>query len=436
MKKILAILLALNFVVPAVFAQDDEIRPAAIGVGFILNDYTTAERIRSTSLSSVLNNKQWAKVKEMSPGIAISYFKGLRKHIDFAGTLAGSFVSYPLPGRPDFSGEKFMLEADASLNFKMVSEKYWVQPYLIAGVGAQMYGGTYFGAFIPTGLGLKVNLFDDTHFFVTSQYRIPVTYESVEYRFLYQFGVAGRVGKKKEPALKPLPPVPPADTDKDGIADDIDKCPSIPGLSKYDGCPVPDTDKDGINDEEDKCPTVAGLARYQGCPVPDTDKDGINDEEDKCPAAAGPASNQGCPFVDTDKDGIVDAEDKCPNVAGPKDNFGCPVIGIKSYQIVFKVGSAILLPEGKLLLDTVVPYLKRNADVNVTIDGHTDNTGSDRINNPLSKKRADATKAYLVSKGINADRMITAGYGSTQPVADNKTAQGRRLNRRIEIRIQ
>jgi outer membrane protein OmpA-like peptidoglycan-associated protein len=58
------------------------------------------------------------------------------------------------------------------------------------------------------------------------------------------------------------------------------------------------------------------------------------------------------------------------------------------------------------------------------------------INNPLSKKRANATKAYLVSKGIDAGRMTTAGYGSTQPVADNKTAKGRRLNRRIEIRIK
>ena len=208
MKKILAVFLALYLVAPAVFAQDDEIRPAAIGVSFILNDYTTAERIRSSSLSSVLNNKQWAKVKDMSPGIAISYFKGLRKHIDFAGTLAGSFVNYTLPDHAPSSTDKFLLEGDVSLNFKMVSEKYWVQPYLIAGVGAQMYGGSYFGAFIPTGLGLKLNLFDDAHVFVTTQYRIPVTKESVEYHFFNQFGIAGRIGKKKEPAVKPLPPLP------------------------------------------------------------------------------------------------------------------------------------------------------------------------------------------------------------------------------------
>ncbi|HVM88421.1 MAG TPA: porin family protein, partial [Puia sp.] len=83
---------------------------------------------------------------------------------------------------------------------------------------------------------------------------------------------------------KPVKPVTikPADTDMDGVADNIDLCPTIPGLTKYNGCPVPDTDKDGINDEEDSCKTVAGVAKYHGCPVPDTDGDGINDEEDSC----------------------------------------------------------------------------------------------------------------------------------------------------------
>ena len=198
MKKILAVLLALYLITPGSFAQDDEIRPAAIGVSFILNDFSTADRIRTGSLSKVLANKQWAKFKEMAPGIAITYFKGLRKHIDFAGTLAGSFVSYPLLNRPASSGDKFLLEADASVNLKMVSEKYWVQPYLIAGLGAQMYDGTYFGAFIPTGVGMKLNLFDDAHLFVNSQYRIPVTKETVNYHFFNQIGIAGRIVLKEK----------------------------------------------------------------------------------------------------------------------------------------------------------------------------------------------------------------------------------------------
>jgi len=443
MKKILAILFTLYLIAPECIAQEDEIRPAAIGVSFILNDFTTADRIRSGSLSRVFANKQWAKLKEMAPGIAVSYFKGLRKHIDFAGTLAGSFVNYSLLDRPASSDEKFLLEADASVNLKMVSEKYWVQPYLIAGVGAQMYGGTYFGAFIPTGVGMKVNLFDDAHFFVNSQYRIPVTKETVNYHFFNQIGIAGRIGTKKEPELKPLPPTPPADTDKDGIIDSLDKCPAVPGLAKYEGCPVPDTDKDGINDEEDKCPDVAGLARYQGCPIPDTDKDGINDEEDKCPAEAGPVSNQGCPFVDKDGDGVPDPDDKCPDVAGPKENQGCPEIkeevvkkiNYAAQNIYFATGKATLLSKSFKGLNEVAQVLKDDAGLKLTIDGHTDNTGADNLNQKLSENRAAAVKAYLVKKGIDESRLESAGYGEAQPVADNKTAAGRQKNRRVELKL-
>ncbi len=442
MKKILAVLLALCLIGPASFAQDDEIRPAAIGISFVLNDFTTADRIRSTSLSKVFADKKWAKLKDMSPGMAISYFKGLRKHMDFAGTLAGTFAKFSVPNRTA-SSERFFLEADAALNFKLVSEKFWVQPYAIAGIGAQMYGGTYFGAFIPTGLGLKVNLFDDAHLFATSQYRIPVTTETATYRFFNQIGIAGRIGNKKEPALKALPPAPPVDTDKDGVIDSLDKCPTVPGLAKYDGCPVPDIDKDGLNDEEDKCPTVAGLARYQGCPIPDTDKDGINDEEDKCPTEAGPASNQGCPFVDTDGDGIADPDDKCPTLAGTKENQGCPEIkeevvtkiNYASQNIYFATGKHTLLSKSFKGLNEVAQIMKDNADLKLAIDGHTDDVGNDASNQKLSENRAAAVKAYLVKKGIDQSRLVSAGHGETEPVADNKTADGRQKNRRVELKL-
>jgi len=406
MKKVLAALLALFLVGPGVYAQDDEIRPAAIGVSFILNDYVTAQRIRSSSLSNVLNNNQWAKVKEMAPGLALSYFKGLRKKLDLAGTLAGSYVSYTIPNHTPSSSDKFLLEGDASLNFKMVSEKYWVQPYLLAGVGAQMYGGTYFGAFIPTGVGLKVNLFDDAHFFITSQYRIPVTKGSVEYHFFNQFGIAGRIGQKKEPVVKALPPLP-VDTDNDGIIDSLDKCPSVPGLTKYDGCPVPDTDKDGINDEEDKCPTEPG-----------------------------PASNQGCPFKDTDGDGIVDDQDKCPTVAGVKENDGCPAIpGFDAKNVQFVSGKATLSKNAAVNLDEMAAYLLKYPELKLVINGHTDNVGSAAVNQRLSERRAAAAKNYLVKKGVGADRITTAGYGMTQPIVDNNTASNRASNRRTEFKI-
>ncbi len=72
----------------------------------------------------------------------------------------------------------------------------------------------------------------------------------------------------------------------------------------------------------------------------------------------------------------------------------------------------------------------------VSIEGHTDGTGTDKVNQPLSEKRAAAAMAYLVSKGVEADRMTSSGYGASQPVADNKTAAGKAKNRRVEIKIQ
>jgi outer membrane protein OmpA-like peptidoglycan-associated protein len=443
MKKILAAFFFLHLFV-STKAQDDEIRQPAIGISFMLTDFQTANRIRTTSLAQVFRDKKWAKMKDMSPGLAITYFKGIHKHIDFAGTLGGTFVDYPFPNKPLSSGDKLLLQADATLNFKMVSEKFWVQPYIIAGISGHKWGG-YYGATLPLGLGLKVNFFDEAHLFITSQYRTPVTSETSNYHFQHQIGIAGAIGKKKEPKVvpPPPPPPPPADTDKDGITDDKDKCPTVPGIAKYEGCPIPDTDKDGINDEEDKCPTVPGLAKYQGCPIPDTDKDGINDEEDKCPAVAGVARYQGCPVPDTDGDGVNDEEDKCPNLAGPRENQGCPVISedmkkkvdVAANNILFVTGSAKLQAKSYKGLNEVVKIMQENPEMELQIDGHTDNVGSDERNQTLSDDRAASVRAYIISKGISESRISSAGHGETQPLADNKTAAGRQKNRRVEMKL-
>jgi outer membrane protein OmpA-like peptidoglycan-associated protein len=115
---------------------------------------------------------------------------------------------------------------------------------------------------------------------------------------------------------------------------------------------------------------------------------------------------------------------------------GCPRIDFQASDVTFQSGKAILLTAGKKELDVVADFLSKNPSVKVSIEGHTDNSGSDKINQPLSEKRAAAAKAYLVSKGIAEDRMTTSGYGSSQPIADNKTTAGRQKNRRVEIKIQ
>lgn len=201
MKKFLASSFLLLLITFNSFAQDiDYRRPSSLGISFFLNDYTSAQRIRSSSLSAVLRDKGLAKFKEMAPGLAISYFRGLKNHLDFSSTLAGSYVEVALPNSPN-NGERFLLEGDASLNIKLLTDKYFFTPYLSAGVGLSLYDEN-FGAFIPLGGGVKFNFFNEAALFISSQYRIPVTTDKSNYHFMNSIGIAGIIGAKKEPEVK------------------------------------------------------------------------------------------------------------------------------------------------------------------------------------------------------------------------------------------
>jgi outer membrane protein OmpA-like peptidoglycan-associated protein/opacity protein-like surface antigen len=258
-----------------------------------------------------------------------------------------------------------------------------------------------------------------------------------------QAGLKFKLFGHRIPGTLPPPPTPVVlDRDGDGVMDADDRCPDVAGLVALKGCP--DRDGDGIADMDDKCPDVAGLAKYQGCPIPDTDNDGVNDEMDKCPTVAGFARYQGCPVPDTDGDGINDEMDKCPTIAGVASNYGCPVIAKEIVEkinyaaknIFFATGSYKLLDKSNKSLDDVVALLKQDQSLMLDIDGHTDAQGSDESNQVLSDNRAGAVKNYLVSKGIDASRLKSTGYGETKPIADNTTAAGRAKNRRTEMQVR
>ncbi|MBI3778018.1 MAG: OmpA family protein [Gammaproteobacteria bacterium] len=105
---------------------------------------------------------------------------------------------------------------------------------------------------------------------------------------------------------------------------------------------------------------------------------------------------------------------------------------------LFDVGKADLKPAGKSELDAMVSKIKDNNTQieQVTVTGHTDSAGASDYNRKLSERRAEAVKAYLVSKGLSGDRIVTKGAGDSEPVASNKTAAGRTQNRRVDIDIR
>ncbi|MDX1912007.1 MAG: DUF6089 family protein, partial [Saprospiraceae bacterium] len=135
----------------------------------------------------------------------------------------------------------------------------------------------------------------------------------------YSFGKAKKQtrGRRAGPIEDKIPV---ADTDADGVPDDRDDCPDLPGLRSMKGCP--DADRDGIADMHDLCPADYGLPALQGCP--DRDEDGVADKDDNCPDIKGVAAYRGCPPVDRDKDGVADAEDLCPDMTGELRWKGCP----------------------------------------------------------------------------------------------------------------
>lgn len=248
------------------------------------------------------------------------------------------------------------------------------------------------------------------------------------------------------------------DNDNDGIPDSLDKCPDkaedTDGFLDDDGCPDPDNDKDGIGDSADKCPGYSedydGFQDVDGCPDRDNDGDGVHDSIDKCPNDAedmdGFQDNDGCPDVDNDQDGVVDSLDKCPLNAGSAENRGCLPDTQKSARkaeefpksqvllgVNFRKGTAELTFESYQVLEPILQKLKNCPEVEVELHGHTDGVGNYDKNMKLSQMQADAVRLYLIGKGVASDRIKAVGFGSSSPVADNKTAAGRAENRRIEM---
>ena len=331
-----------------------------------------------------------------------------------------------------------------------------LEPYIELGAGQSFVGGDN-DYHLNAGAGVSYAVSDKVHLKLNTIYRhnkknngIVSYVPDVIPHFQHNLSVAINFGGK--------------DTDKDGIYDRHDDCPSVPGLPEFNGCPdddgdgienskdacpnaagllefngCPDSDGDGIADPNDACPDVAGLAKFNGCP--DSDGDGIEDGKDACPDAAGPRKFNGCP--DSDGDGIADPNDKCPNEAGPSDNAGCPNPTAEAIEKLNELGAVVQFEFNKSnlrddaieLLLSVYEIMAKYGNTNFLIEGHTDSSGPKAFNKKLSLERAENVKSHLVSKGVEGDRLSTAGFGEDNPKESNNTRKGRIANRRVEFKV-
>ncbi len=231
------------------------------------------------------------------------------------------------------------------------------------------------------------------------------------------------------------------DSDGDGVADSLDRCPNTPRGEQVDayGCAL-DSDGDGVKDSMDQCPgTPAGTpVDSKGCPL-DSDGDGVTDDKDRCPntVAGAEVDENGCE-LDSDGDGVVDRLDECPGTTAgtPVDNKGCEIKGDYVLRGVnFESNSDQLKGGSAAVLDEVVATLKRYPEITFVVEGHTDSVGSAEYNEGLSQRRAQTVYDYLANAGIAENRMQAVGRGEAEPIADNATAEGRAENRRVVLAV-
>lgn len=210
MKRLIYIFLLCSLVLKLSAQDEQEKKQSTVVFHVFYNDFNTTQQIRTSSLKNVLDNHLWSKFGQMQMGFGFNYLKGISTKIDFIATLDGSSTDYLYKDGTTHGSSAFLLDANAGLNLKLLTDRHKIVPYLSAGAGASLYTGKS-GFYIPVGAGIQFNLFNEAFVFSNIQYRHALT-SAVNDHFQYSIGVGTGLGKKKtkpakikETVILPLP---------------------------------------------------------------------------------------------------------------------------------------------------------------------------------------------------------------------------------------
>ena len=397
------------------------------------------------------------KINDSLAGGQVAFGRSFTEHLSAEVMLGYLDIS----GWPDTGGDLASLgqkHLELGIDLLAYPNRDWTfAPYFLVGAGflsvntENPRGGVFDDIFseadgTSASLGLGFNWkMGESKFSIRGEYRTRFAFGSNDNAtdYLTSLGLQYSFGRKSSVSTPPQTNI---DTDGDGVLDMWDECPNTPRGTQVTsrGCELVNIDRDAdgdrIFDRLDECPnTPSGVPVDQvGCSL-DSDRDGVTTDKDRCPASPPGAvvDAYGC-SRDDDRDGVPDHLDKCPDTrAGATvDVNGCEFTDVIELPGVnFGAASDRLLPGTESYLKFAADTLNKHSDLQIEVAGHTDSDGPDDANYGLSERRAKTVRDYLVRFGVSAQRLTVAGYGESQPIADNATVRGRATNRRVELRI-
>lgn len=319
-----------------------------------------------------------------------------------------------------------------------------VRPYFGGGVGVASIGASPLRDAVTIGqVGVGIDYRFSPRWVLDTQARYIAATQVTDHRpdehtysFRYQ-GVLLTAGIRRNF----FDPTTFRDGDADGVPDKDDECRRSKPGSTVDtkGC-AGDSDNDGVNDDDDKCPdTPSGEeVNSRGCSI-DPDKDGVLVGIDECPNTpkGQKVDGTGC-SNDDDKDGVTNGADACPDTAPGVTvlSNGC---GADQEWILrgvyFEFDKSRITQNAKLVLDDAAEIVKSSPGFDLELQGHTDDLGNDEYNQALSLARANEVMDYLISAGVDANRLSAVGYGETSPILPNDSESNRDTNRRVVVKV-